>query len=210
MKRPESMSPQPLRVLGLVLAGGQGRRLGGVNKAFEVVAGRTCLDHVSARLGPQVDDLALNANDEDPRWPEETIIRDFDPDARQGPLAGLIAGLRHAATRGFDAIVSLPVDMPFAPRDLVQRLTDRYVTENAGFGLAACDDQLCPVAGLWPAAALPTLESAFDTGLRAPRALAHLMPMAVARWPSTPFDPFTSLNRPEDRARLEEIALLAD
>lgn len=210
MKRPLSMTVQPARSLGLILAGGQGRRLGGVNKAFEVVAGRTCLEHVSARLGPQVDAMALNVNDHDARWPNAVIIRDSDPDARQGPLAGLIAGLRYAATHGFDVMVSLPVDMPFAPRDLVQRLTAQYVAERAGFALAACDDQLCPVAGLWPVAALPTLDSAFETGLRAPRALAHLMPMAVARWPSTLFDPFTSLNRPADRVRLEQIALLAD
>ena len=207
---PGSNDPS-LRILGLILAGGLGRRLGGVNKAFEMVAGRTCLDRALSRLGPQVAALAINTNDDDPRWLDTgcALVPDADPAARHGPLAGLIAGLRHAAAHGFDAIASQPVDMPFAPHDFVRHLAGALSEENASFALAACEDQLCPVAGMWPVATLPILESAFEAGLRAPRALAHLMPMAVARWPAVPYDPFSSLNRPDDRGRLEEIARIA-
>jgi molybdenum cofactor guanylyltransferase len=119
-------------VTGLVLAGGQGSRMGGVDKGLAPFRGRPMVAHVLERLAPQVDEILVNAN----RNPEayaafgHRVVADEIP-GFAGPLAGFERGLAHA--RG-ELVATVPCDSPFLPPDLVPRL--RAALESAGADLA--------------------------------------------------------------------------
>ncbi len=110
-----------MSITGIILAGGQGRRMGGVDKGLQPLAGKPMIEHVIARLAPQVDDLVINANQNLEAYAK--FGHPVAPDVTggfAGPLAGLQAGLQ-AATG--DLVVTAPCDSPFLPGDLVARLS---------------------------------------------------------------------------------------
>ena len=109
-----------LKITGIVLAGGQGRRMGGVDKGLQLLNGRPMIAHVIERLAPQVEDIVINANQN--REAYAAFGHPVVPDAIEGyagPLAGRHAGLQ-AATQAL--VVTVPCDAPFLPADLFARL----------------------------------------------------------------------------------------
>ena len=109
-----------MKFTGIVLAGGQGRRMGGVDKGLQLLNGRPMIAHVIERLAPQVEDIVINANQNPEAYSK--LGHPVVPDAIEGyagPLAGLHAGLQ-AATQAL--VVTAPCDSPFLPADLVARL----------------------------------------------------------------------------------------
>ena len=115
-------SAQNSRIAGIVLAGGQARRLGG-DKALRPLGGTPLLAHAIARAAPQVAALALSANGDPAPFQAFAlpILADSVP-GFVGPLAGILAGLDWAAREGMDTLASFACDAPFFPRDLVARL----------------------------------------------------------------------------------------
>src|SRR6476620_9897823 len=107
-------------VTGLILAGGQGSRMGGVDKGLQVFRGKPMVAHVIERFAPQVSEILINANrnpHEYERFGHRVIAYEIEGFA--GPLAGFERGLAHAA---HDLVVTVPCDSPFLPLDLVSRL----------------------------------------------------------------------------------------
>ena len=131
---------RPGKPLGVVLAGGLARRMGGGDKARLRIGGRTILERVLARLKPQCAALILNANGDPARFADTglAVVPDSVPDFA-GPLAGILAGLDWAATEAPDIadIVSVPGDCPFLPEDLVARLSAARVTRRRAARLRA-------------------------------------------------------------------------
>jgi molybdopterin-guanine dinucleotide biosynthesis protein A len=109
-----------MKVTGIVLAGGQGRRMGGVDKGLKLLRGKPMVEHVLGRLRPQVAEIVINANQnvEAYRAFGHPVVSD-DISGFAGPLAGLHAGLKAAA---HPLVVTVPCDSPFLPEDLVSRL----------------------------------------------------------------------------------------
>lgn len=200
------------RVLGLILAGGAGARLGGRLKAFEMLAGRPLIAHVLARLAPQCDGLALSLAEDDPRFRALglTVLRDPAAPQRDGPMAGLLAGLSAAASQSYDALLTAAVDTPFLPHDLGVRLEAARQSAGAPAAVAASGGQAHPVFGLWDSALAPKVSALYAEGLRAPRDLAHRIAAATAEFSVRPFDPFLNLNTENDRAALEGAAQQAE
>jgi molybdenum cofactor guanylyltransferase len=131
-------------VSGIVLAGGQGRRMGGVDKGLQSLRGKTMVERVIARLAPQVDDIVINANQNLERY--RAFGRDVVSDQVQGfagPLAGLHAGLK--AVR-HPLAVTVPCDSPFLPADLVSRLQNSI--KDHDLAVAKTGDQPHPVFAL--------------------------------------------------------------
>lgn len=190
----------PRSVAGLVVMGGRATRMGGGDKALITIAGRPALEHLLERFRPQVGALALSANGDPTRFGHfgTTVLPD-DPDAPEGPLAGVLSGLAWAA--GLPRVTHLatvPGDAPFPPADLVPRLA-----EAAGDGAAAAygPHGVEPLDALWPVAALPRLQALAGQGLRSPkRALEELGAVAVMF--SGALD-FLDLDEPADVARAE-------
>jgi molybdopterin-guanine dinucleotide biosynthesis protein A len=149
---------------GLVLAGGQGRRMGSVDKGLVDFAGMPMVAHVIARLAPQVGALVINANQNAARYAAfgYPVVADAIG-GFAGPLAGLHAGLRAATT---SHVVTSPCDSPFLPVDLASRLATALAAANADLAVARTGDQPHPVFALVDRRVLPHLEQFLQGGGR--------------------------------------------
>ena len=196
-----------MRTLGLILAGGLARRMGGRDKAFLMLDGQTLLDRALARLAPQVDALAINSNADPARLAgyDAPLVPDLD-DSRAGPLAGVLAGLTHAQEEGASHVVTVAVDTPFFPRDLAARLRAAADGEDMPLACAATGARTHPVFGLWPIDLKDDLAAAMAEGERKVDRWTVRHGCAVARWAADPFDPFFNVNTPEDLAEAERLA----
>src|SRR5262249_3571333 len=141
-----------LEIPGVLLAGGLARRMGGGDKPMRTIAGRTILERVIARLGPQCDGLILSANGDPARFAAFglTVVADDVADF-PGPLAGILAALDWAAQHRpkVKFVLSAAADCPFLPRDLVARLDSARGAQGAELAVAASGGQTHPVIGLW-------------------------------------------------------------
>jgi molybdenum cofactor guanylyltransferase len=142
-------------VTGLVLAGGQGRRMGSVDKGLVLLQGRPLVRHVIERFAPQVDEILINANRSIAEYEAlgHPVIRDHI-EGFAGPLAGLHAGLMHAE---HPLVATVPCDSPFLPFDLVSRLSESLESEKADLAVARTHDQPHPVFALVRRSVLPHL-----------------------------------------------------
>lgn len=197
--------------LGVILAGGLARRMGGGDKALLPLGGGTLLSHVIARLSPQVAGLALNANGDAARFKPLGLPVLADSIAGfAGPLAGVLAGLDWAAGQGADHIVTAAADTPFLPPDLVPRLLLAAETAGVPLALAATEDPgrgalRQPTFGLWPVDLREDLRAALNGGLRKVVLWTDRHNAAIAPFAPVPFDPFFNVNTPEDLALAETM-----
>ena len=196
-------------ILGIILAGGRATRMGGGDKTLRRLGQARLIDHVLARLRPQCSALAINANGDPARFADLDlpVLPDGMAD-HPGPLAGVLAGLDWAASRGADAIVTAAGDTPFLPRDLVARL--RAAAGPSGLALAASPDETGrlrrhPTFGLWPVALRDDLREALEGGLRKIVLWTDRHGAGTAAFASDPLDPFFNVNTPDDIAAAEAI-----
>ncbi|WP_068808835.1 molybdenum cofactor guanylyltransferase MobA [Thauera phenolivorans] len=140
---PAKEAAAPPRITGVLLAGGQGRRMGGVDKGLAPLAGRPMAAHVLARLTPQVEQVLINANQNQEAWRAfgHPVFGDDFP-GYAGPLAGLHAALERAA---HPLVVTAPCDSPFLPADLVSRLLAALQGADAELAVAKTFEQPHPV-----------------------------------------------------------------
>jgi molybdenum cofactor guanylyltransferase len=196
--------------LGLVLAGGLARRMGGGDKARIAIGGVTILQRVLACLAPQCTRIVINANGDPARFADTKlpVIADSVPDFA-GPLAGILAGLDWAALHlpECEWLASVPGDCPFLPNDLIARL---HVARGGAGALLACarsGEWRHPVVGLWPLALRDDLRHAITAeGLRKIEIWTARHGVAIADWPAEPVDPFFNVNTPEDAAKAQAMA----
>lgn len=188
------------RTLGVLLAGGLARRMGGGDKPLKEIGGITILDRAIERLKPQVDALVLNANGDPTRFTPWglPVIADGVPDF-PGPLAGVLAALDRAAELGFAWVVSASADSPFLPRDLVERLHEGRMLAGTPLACAASGDFTHPPIGLWAVALRDDLRHALVVeGERKIDRWTARHGCASVTWPIAPYDPFFNANTPED------------
>ncbi len=194
--------------LGVILAGGQARRMGGGDKGLLPLGDRRVIDHVIERLRPQVGAMALNANGDPQRFDLGLpVISDSVPDFA-GPLAGVLAGLDWAAEQGGTSIVTVAADTPFFPPDLVTRL-GAACAEGTPLALAATMEGSRtirhPTFGLWPVALREDLRQALGNGLRKVVLWTDTHEAKTAIFPADVFDPFFNVNTPEDLKQAESL-----
>jgi len=197
------------RIVGVVLAGGLARRMGGGDKGLVLLQGRPILDHVLERLGPQVDRIVINANGDPKRLAgyHLPIVADAI-EGFAGPLAGVLAGMEWAARQGgAEWIVTAATDTPFFPLDLVARFEQAVAEERADMACAASGGRRHPVFGLWPVALSADLSRALTAdGIRKVDLWTARHRLAIAEYADRPYDPFFNVNRPEDLAEAQRIA----
>jgi len=206
-----SLAPTLPPTLGVVLAGGLARRMGGVDKPMQRMGGRSLLERVVERLSPQCDRLILNANGDPSRFAAFGLpvvadgLADFP-----GPLAGILAALEWTAANRPDIawVVSVAADCPFLPGDLVSGLHRARAAENAELAVAASGGQTHPVIGLWNVGLRQALRQALVVeDIRKISSWTARHRLASATWPIEPIDPFFNVNTPEDIARAETLAM---
>jgi molybdopterin-guanine dinucleotide biosynthesis protein A len=182
-------------IAALILAGGQGTRLGGADKAFLTLAGQPLLTHLLSRLTPQMQTIAISANGDLTRFAPYALplLPDAPGHAQKGPLAGLAAGLAWAQTIGAASLLTIPVDTPFIPGNLLSRLLPAPA-------VAVWQSRQHHLIAHWPTAFLPELLAFLSRPgpykVRDALTLARATPIAFA----APDDPFLNINTPEDLA----------
>lgn len=194
----------------LILAGGLSRRMGR-DKRLAHLGGRPLLAHVLERLRPQVESLAINAPQPLEIDPALPLVPDTLP-GRPGPLAGVLAGLRHAArtSPGASHLLTVPADTPFLPHDLVARLA-AAADDPAGIVVAASRGRPHPVVALWPLSLVDDLEAWLrDPDNRRLQAFIARHPNRAVAFAGIStaigdLDPFFNVNTPDDLATAERF-----
>ena len=193
-------------IVGVVLAGGLARRMGGGDKGLAALGARTMLDEVVRRVTPQVARLVLNANGDPARFGRFGLPVVADTvDGFAGPLAGVLAGMRWAfrETPGVRHVLSVSSDAPFLPTDLAMRLAGGLADGAFRIALARSAGELHPVIGLWPVALADDLEDALRAGVRKVLAWTDRHGTAAVDFApldttAGPVDPFFNANTPAD------------
>lgn len=184
-----------MRVTGIILAGGMGRRMGGADKGLTALQKRPMVSHVIVRFAPQVDELLINANrnlDEYARYGYR-VIPDFMA-GYAGPLAGLQRGLAEARN---DLVATVPCDSPYLPTDLVVRLKTAIETQNADLAVAVTLGQPQPVFCLCRRSLLPHLSNFLDNGGRKVYAWHASLAVAEVSFDDVA-DAFMNINTPQE------------
>ncbi|SIO46717.1 molybdenum cofactor guanylyltransferase [Rhodovulum sp. ES.010] len=193
-----------MRIAGVILAGGEGRRMGGADKALIRLGGAPLLARVAARFGPQVDALALSANGPPRAYAAAgmPVLADTRPGG-QGPLAGVLAGLDWAADAGADLLATVAVDTPFLPQDLVARLAEARARADAAVAFAESGGRRHPTAALWRVDLRSPLRTALAAGTRRMEAFVGARGAVPVTFAIGAVDPFFNVNTPDDLASAE-------
>ncbi len=187
-----------------ILAGGGGRRLGGFDKALVTVGGQRLVELVHATIKPQTGlcALCLRAPKD---WTEEfglPVLVDR-PSPERGPLGGVAAALAwsQALSPPVDWVITVPVDLPFLPTDLVVRLTTEDT--SADVAVAKSRDQIHYSVAAWKPELCDTLSDAIDEKPMAVHQFQSTVKTVQVEWPVKDGDPFFNINTPEDLAFAE-------
>lgn len=196
------------QVVGVLLAGGLARRMGGGDKGLRTLGGKSILSIIIDRIAPQVDELILNANGDASRFDEYNlpVIADVIPDFA-GPLAGVLTGLEWVRDNRPDVkwMVSLPTDAPFIPVDLVARLK-KEIDDGADMACAKSGDRTHPVVGIWPVSLADDLRYAMvEEDIRKVDRWTGRYQTSHVEFDTTPIDPFFNANRAEDMVEAERL-----
>jgi len=197
---------------GVLLAGGLARRMGGGDKPMRQIGGRSILARAIGRLAPQCDGLLLSANGDPARFKDFGLpVLADTAENRPGPLAGILAALDWAAANRPEVswVLSVAADCPFLPRDLVSRLYQALLGENAQLAVAASGGQSHPVIGLWSVGLRDELRHALVVeDIRKIDRWTARYKLATVSWPAEPLDPFFNANTMDDIAAAERLAEL--
>ena len=198
------------KTIGVLLAGGLARRMGGGDKSLAMLGGEPLLARAIARIAPQCAQLILNANGDPARFKTFglPVVADTVP-GFAGPLAGVLAALEWVAANRRDVawILSAPTDCPFLPRDLTERLHHARRDENAELAVAASGGRAHPVVALWPVALREDLRHALTVEkVHKVGGFTERFSLATVDWPTEPVDPFFNVNTADDLAVAERLA----
>ncbi|NDA08210.1 MAG: molybdenum cofactor guanylyltransferase MobA [Alphaproteobacteria bacterium] len=188
-------------VLGVILAGGLGRRMGGGDKPMTDLGGRSILDHVLERARPQCNGMIINANGDPGRF--QHIGLPVVPDGLEGnpgPLAGVLAAMDWAAINApeMSHIMSFAGDAPFIPRDLVEKLLEPLAA-GADMARAKSFGQRHPVFAVWPVSIRADLrDKLVNHEMRKIDLYTSAYDIKEVDFSGVP-DPFFNINTPEDR-----------
>ena len=190
-------------ITGLVLAGGQGRRMGGVDKGLTLQRGRRMIDWVLERLAPQVGAVLINANQNLDQYRSlgYPVVTD-EIAGFAGPLAGLQAGMRAARTA---LVLTCPCDSPFLPSDLAARLLAALDRQPADLAVVRTGAWQQPVFTLARAALLPQLTTYLEKGGRKVDAWYKALNIVEVTFDDEEAA-FSNINTPEDLKAFESTA----
>ena len=187
-------------ITGVILAGGEARRMGGGDKGLVELRGKPLVEHALAALSPQVNTVIINANRNRERYAAygHPVIAD-SRQGFQGPLAGMLSCIEAAGT---EFIVSVPCDSPLLPDDLVARLFRQLSEEEADISVAHNGDRMQPVFTLMPTSLAPSMQAFLDGGGRKIDRWFERHKLAVTDFSDKP-ECFRNINNPAELAQME-------
>jgi molybdenum cofactor guanylyltransferase len=186
------------KTAALVLAGGAARRMGGGDKTLLELSGKRVIEHILAAL--ETPDIAISANGDPARFSAFGLpVLNDGEFAGQGPLAGVLAGLDWAASRGADRLLTVPGDVPLIPTGLAAALVPAP-------SCAASNGRLHHLVALWPIEVRDDLRRLLSApGRRDVVHFARRIGMRTVDFPAPIWDPFLNVNTPEDLASARDI-----
>lgn len=184
-----------------VLAGGEGRRMGGL-KALRPFRGAPLVVHALGLARGWSDRVVISVRDAAQLGEAVDADLAFDRTDIPGPLAGLAGALQYARDAGADRLFTLPCDMPNLPRTLPVRLAAALGPDD-GVALPRIEGELQPTCGLWRVTALDRLPAYLATGQSSLRGFAAACGLAIVDYGPDDAAGFANVNSPEDLARLE-------
>jgi len=192
-----------MSITGVILAGGQGRRMGGADKGLIEFLGKPLISHVIQRLSPQVDEILISANREIETYAAlgHLVISD-DIEGFAGPLAGLHKGLAEAR---HPYVLTVPCDTPLLPMSLVDRLMRGLTSRDADVAVAKTGIQPHPVFCLCRKTLLPHLEAYLQNGGRKFEDWYSTLDVAEILFNDAP-QAFININTREELQCLEQAA----
>lgn len=197
-----------MTMIGCILAGGLSSRMGGGDKTLRTIGGKSILERVLNRIGPQVERLVINANGDMERFAhaELPIVRD-SVEGNVGPLAGVLAGMDYAAEMtAAPHVLTIAADCPFLPIDLAPRLLAIQQIREARIAISASGGWAHPTIALWDISLRHDLRRALvEESVRKIDLFTIRYKTAEVEWPIRPFDPFFNANRPDDIIEAEGI-----
>lgn len=187
-------------ITGIILAGGEARRMGGGDKGLVELSGKPLIEYALAALSPQVDAIIINANRNQARYAEYgyPVIADNIP-GFQGPLAGMLSCLQETET---EFLVSIPCDSPLIPDDLVARLFRQLSDDSAEISVAHNGDRMQPVFTLMQTSLAPSMQAFLESGERKIDWWFKQHKLAVTDFSDKPVC-FSNINNPDDLGRIE-------
>lgn len=200
-------------VLGVLLAGGMARRMGGGDKGLSMLGGKPMLTRIIERVRPQVADLILNANGDPGRFAEYGLPVAEDVIGEEswgfaGPLAGVLTGLEWVLKNApeIEWVATFATDAPFVPLDYVDRLITAVDQDGAEMACAVTNGRTHPVFGLWPVRLAGELRQAM-TGeeMRKIDLWTARYELVEVDFPAEPFDPFFNVNSKDNLAEAERL-----
>lgn len=183
----------------VVLAGGEGRRIGG-GKPARLLAGESLLQRAIRSACTWSDIVAVAVREAAQIEAGELPVITDEPGI-DGPFAGLVAALRFGTARECEFVLTIPADMPFLPADLLDRLTSRI--ERDGCAMASSGGHLHPVCALWRTSVLDQVDGYLEGDQRSLRGFAELVGFAAVEWPTQPLDLFFNINTADDLRQAE-------
>jgi molybdopterin-guanine dinucleotide biosynthesis protein A len=187
-------------IMGLILAGGASRRFG-ADKRHALLDGRSLIEWVIERARPQVGDLLVNTNQLNIDRQAASLECLSDDAPGEGPIAGVLAGLAAAGSRGFTHLASFACDTPFFPTDTVAHLAAALRASTADYAVASCGTIAHRIFALWNVQCRSRLGHAFTKGARSMREVEHWLEPTWADFPDgggPNGDPFFNINTPAE------------
>ncbi len=202
------------QVGGLLLAGGQARRMGGGDKCLLELGGKPMLARAIERLRPQVTPLAINANGDPQRFLAFglPVLADVVP-GFAGPLAGILTGMSWLSDTapGTEWLITAATDTPFFPRDLVVKLLNAALDQCTTVAFAVSDGRTHPVFGIWHSSLREELARALtQEDERKIDRFAARHSVTRVTFANERLDPFFNVNRPEDLAEAARLLQLIE
>ncbi|MDA1090957.1 MAG: molybdenum cofactor guanylyltransferase MobA [Proteobacteria bacterium] len=196
-------------IVGVLLAGGLARRMGGGDKSLSMLGGRSMLARIIERVRPQVSKLMINANGDAGRFAayDLDVIPDVIGDFA-GPLAGVLTGLEWSAVNapGTEWVATFATDAPFVPTDLVARLQGAVEEAGAELACAASNGRPHPVFGLWPISLAADLRRAMiEEDMRKIDLWTARYQLIEVDFSTQSFDPFFNINDKDNLAEAERL-----
>jgi len=188
-------------ITAVVLAGGQGQRMGGMDKGWVNFQGRPMIHHVLEQISPQVQSVLINANRslEEYQSLGHQVVEDIEQ-GYHGPLMGMLTGLTHAKT---DWVLFVPCDIPLLPKDVVEKLNEAVAKNDVDVAVVHDGERLQPVISLMRRSLLPSLDAWLAEGKRKIDRWYMQHRMVVVPFDS-PEEDFMNLNTQQEVQELEQ------
>lgn len=188
-------------VPGCILSGGEARRLGGKGKALIKISNHLMIDLVISNVSNQVSSLSINTRENIKLNNKYLHIQDaFKIKGGAGPLAGILSAIKWAKTTfpNVNYVLTVPVDCPFIPEDLVINLLKPLSDDSYDVVVASSNGNIHPVIALWSLNLDVALEDSLNSGVRKIDIFTSDFNIKVIDWKFDNFDPFFNINRFED------------